>query len=226
MCSRFGCPCLARAGSPCALLKRKHLDAPATVEQFQCSSPTPLDPAMATSLTRRELYDLVWSKPISKLVEHFGVSGVAIAKACSRAHVPVPPRGWWARRAAGQSSIVQVRPGPRPPGLDDTVTVGGGAHAHYYQGYASDQEILDSPIPPEPSFDKDIGAVRERVMAMVGKFSVSVDTVLQVRNSTTKPWHEMPLDRPSRRSAALCSFLKPPHCNNAHSTSIAPAPIT
>lgn len=127
---------------------------------------------MATSLTRQELYDLVWSKPISKLVEHFGVSGVAIAKACSRAHVPVPPRGWWARRTAGQSSIVRVQLGQRPPGLDDTVTVGGGAYAHYYRGYAPDQEILNSPIPPEPSFEEDIDAVRERVMAMVGKVSV------------------------------------------------------
>lgn len=127
---------------------------------------------MATSLTRQELYDLVWSKPISQLVKHFGVSGVAIAKACSRAHVPVPPRGWWARRAAGQSSAVRVRLGLRPPGLDDTVSVGGDRYSHYYRGYAPDQEILNSPIPPEPSFDEDIDAVRERVTAMVGKVSV------------------------------------------------------
>jgi hypothetical protein len=53
--------------------------------------------------TRRELYELVWTEPLTKLGRRFGISDVGLAKACRRANVPVPPRGYWARLAAGQS---------------------------------------------------------------------------------------------------------------------------
>ena len=42
--------------------------------------------------TRRELYNLVWSKPISKLAATYGVSDAGLAKACRRANIPVPRR--------------------------------------------------------------------------------------------------------------------------------------
>jgi len=45
------------------------------------------------TLTRQQLYDLVWSKP---------VRDVALAKRCRAVRVPIPPRGYWARVAAGQ----------------------------------------------------------------------------------------------------------------------------
>ena len=53
-------------------------------------------------LTRRDLYELVWSKPITKLAEDFGLSDVGLAKICERHRVPTPPRGYWARKEAGQ----------------------------------------------------------------------------------------------------------------------------
>lgn len=62
--------------------------------------------------TRRELYDLVWSKPILKLAEEFGLSDRGLAKKCDRHRVPCPPRGYWAKLAAGkkvkQTIFVQV----------------------------------------------------------------------------------------------------------------------
>lgn len=54
-------------------------------------------------LTRRALYDLVWSKPLTTLAEEFGISDVGLAKICNRHRVPTPQRGYWARIAAGQS---------------------------------------------------------------------------------------------------------------------------
>jgi hypothetical protein len=44
-------------------------------------------------LTRRTMYDLVWSKPMIKVAEEFGISDVALKKACDRHRVPTPPRG-------------------------------------------------------------------------------------------------------------------------------------
>lgn len=55
-----------------------------------------------TTLTRRELYDLVWSMPITKLAEQFGLSNVGLAKICDRHRVPTPPRGYWAKKNAGK----------------------------------------------------------------------------------------------------------------------------
>jgi hypothetical protein len=53
-------------------------------------------------MTRQELYELVWSQPMQSLAKTFGISDVALAKRCRAVDVPVPPRGYWARKAAGQ----------------------------------------------------------------------------------------------------------------------------
>lgn len=58
-------------------------------------------PIDAKIISRRELYDLVWSKPISKLAPEFGLSDRGLAKLCTRHRIPVPPRGYWAKLAAG-----------------------------------------------------------------------------------------------------------------------------
>ena len=64
------------------------------------------------TLTRRELYDLIWSKPMLKLAEEFGISDRGLAKICERHRVTGPSRGYWAKLAAGkrvkQSIFVEV----------------------------------------------------------------------------------------------------------------------
>ncbi len=59
------------------------------------------------TLTREELYAQVWTTPISHLAFQYGVSGNGLAKICGRLHVPYPPRGHWARKAAGKK-VTQV----------------------------------------------------------------------------------------------------------------------
>ncbi len=54
-------------------------------------------------LDRGELFELVWSSPVSKIAEEWGMSGTSLAKACRRLKIPVPPRGYWARRVSGQT---------------------------------------------------------------------------------------------------------------------------
>ena len=55
-----------------------------------------------TTLSRDELYDLVWTKPIMRLAEIYDISDVGLAKMCRRLRVPRPPVGYWQRLAAGQ----------------------------------------------------------------------------------------------------------------------------
>lgn len=50
---------------------------------------------------RDELYTAVWEKPLTSLVAKYGVSAVAIGKTCRKLHVPLPGRGYWAKKAHG-----------------------------------------------------------------------------------------------------------------------------
>jgi hypothetical protein len=81
--------------------------------------------------TREKLYDLVWSESMSNLAARLGLSDRGLAKACARANVPVPGRGYWAKlqngakvdrsplppAAAGAPEIFEVRRGLRKSDL-------------------------------------------------------------------------------------------------------------
>ena len=54
------------------------------------------------SFTREQLYELVWSKPMKHIAKECDVSDRAMAKSCVRKQVPVPPRGYWAKKNSGQ----------------------------------------------------------------------------------------------------------------------------
>src|SRR5258707_10260956 len=53
------------------------------------------------NVTREELYRQVWETPMSRVAKNFGISGKGLAKICDRLKVPYPPRGYWAKLAAG-----------------------------------------------------------------------------------------------------------------------------
>lgn len=53
-------------------------------------------------ISRRELYDLVWSRPIMDIAAEFGISDRGLGKVCERYNIPKPPRGYWQRIAAGE----------------------------------------------------------------------------------------------------------------------------
>jgi hypothetical protein len=54
------------------------------------------------TLTRGQLYDLVWSEPMRNLAKQIGISDTAIAKHCRRADIPMPGVGYWNKLQAGQ----------------------------------------------------------------------------------------------------------------------------
>ena len=56
----------------------------------------------SNSLTRRELYDLIWSKPLRDIAADLGISDVGLAKVCERHRVPRPEQGYWNKINAGK----------------------------------------------------------------------------------------------------------------------------
>jgi hypothetical protein len=50
-----------------------------------------------------ELYEQVRTEPVRTVAKRYGVSDVAFAKICRKLAVPLPGRGYWARKAAGQT---------------------------------------------------------------------------------------------------------------------------
>jgi hypothetical protein len=133
---------------------------------------------MGYLFTRQQLYELVWSGPITTLAKSLTISGVGLAKACRRGDIPVPPRGYWARLAAGQR--VARTPLPRrAPGMSDRVTVGAGRPQAFqperddsHHGNDDADDSVKTELPPTPPvYDETLDEVEARIRrALPAKF--------------------------------------------------------
>ena len=119
-------------------------------------------------MTRQELYDLVWSEPMTSIASRYGISDVAFKKKCAKAIIPTPDRGYWAKKDAGKPTIQMPLP-KRGPGQDDQIVVSGGDQ--YWYGGRSEAELL-GPLPDPPQFSEPIEELRDRVAKRIGKVTV------------------------------------------------------
>lgn len=73
------------------------------------------EPEGKLPVTREALYDFVWAEPMLKLASRYGVSSSYLARVCAQLNVPRPPRGYWAKLAAGMTTtrppLPEVAPG-------------------------------------------------------------------------------------------------------------------
>jgi hypothetical protein len=58
---------------------------------------------MTIELTREELFKQVWKRPMTKVAADYGNSDVALKKICDKHRIPVPGRGYWAKKSAGKN---------------------------------------------------------------------------------------------------------------------------
>lgn len=117
---------------------------------------------MGIVISRKDLYENVWSTPLTQLGKEFGVSDQAVGKACRRANIPRPGAGYWAKVKAGKQTHKMPLP-PRFPGQEETIYIG------QQDGIRrTDDEILEQ-IPTPPVFDEDMSILHERVKKIVGK---------------------------------------------------------
>ena len=107
-----------------------------------------------STITREELYELVWSMPMTRASKQLGVSDVMLGRVCREREVPCPPRGYWAvlRSEKKRSQYVQ------PPLPNHAVS------AHKFHDFLLEQkdrqnadrpedfdpQNLSEPVPPPP----------------------------------------------------------------------------
>ncbi len=65
---------------------------------------------------REDLYQEVWSMPVTEVAKRYKVSDVAIHKVCKSLDIPTPPQGYWAKLRAGKPA----KKLPLPPGKEQT----------------------------------------------------------------------------------------------------------
>lgn len=71
---------------------------------------------MTTTVTRKQLYDLVWAEPMRRLATRYGISDVGLAKICRKHDIPRPPRGYWAKKEFGKAPPQTKLPNPSDDG--------------------------------------------------------------------------------------------------------------
>lgn len=123
---------------------------------------------LSKRFSRQQLYDLVWSEPMSKLAKQYDITDRGLAKACAKSNIPVPERGYWNKLNAGHKVTRKPLP-PRAIGTSDEVTIGG--YSHWYYNRESDEKILNNPIPPPPEFESSLDDVRDKAEKLVKKAS-------------------------------------------------------
>ena len=119
---------------------------------------------MATKFTRQALYDLLWSKPKIVAATELGLSDVGLGKICREANIPIPPRGYWARIAAGQKPARIPFP-VRGLGQTDEVMIG----REVWTG----REERITELPPPPTFSESLTEVTQRAQKLLGKVTVA-----------------------------------------------------
>lgn len=111
-------------------------------------------PSEQLSLTRKQLYDMVWSTPMLRLSRTFQCSSTWLARICRDASVPVPPRGYWAKKRAGKAARRQALPRSASP---DEIVVS------YMPPSESSEPAPAPPPPPPPALDEDLEELRSQI---------------------------------------------------------------
>ena len=95
------------------------------------------------ALTREQLYEQVWTDPMTKVAARLGLSDVGLAKICYQAEIPVPPRGYWAKKRNGKRVFRK-----KLPKLDEPI-----------EFVFRPQLRVVTPKPPEPEYGEEVDAL-------------------------------------------------------------------
>lgn len=72
-------------------------------------------------ISRQELYDLVWSKPMTALAKEYNISDNGLRKICKKLDIPLPQLGHWQKLQYGKK--VKIIPLPKDFKDEETITL-------------------------------------------------------------------------------------------------------
>jgi hypothetical protein len=99
------------------------------------------------------------------LAERYSLSDVGVAKICRGADIPTPPRGYWAKKAAGKAPPRLPLP-PRAPGCPDFVAFG---PQPGFRWPPDPEAELAEPAPEPPVFSEPLEEMLARITKRVGR---------------------------------------------------------
>jgi len=153
---------------------------------------------MSAKPTRKELYDLVWSRPRTTLAREMGVSDVWIGKQCRALNVPAPPPGYWASIAAGGKPKAKYLRPSLTYTVAERIQEDHDNAALALEGF--DPEDLEQPVPPAPAFNGTLEEAVARYTPLVRAQAV------RRRNATPHPVVLKLLAEDERRAAQASAY--------------------
>lgn len=100
-------------------------------------------------VTRESLYEQVWSVPMTKIGERYGVSSSYLARVFTSLNIPRPPVGYWAQVAAGKAKARPLLPESRPGDL--TAWSRNGAPLQVSRSLPKERQKTNRKISPVPA---------------------------------------------------------------------------
>ncbi|QWG22209.1 hypothetical protein KMZ93_19825 [Bradyrhizobium sediminis] len=163
---------------------------------------------MPFTLTREQLYDLVWSEPLQRLGKQIGISDVGLAKQCRNIGVPLPITGYWNKLHAGKP-VTKAELPPRDLGTVKCVEIKGSLGPELLvrikgePGIASDAESETIEVLTE-RFRKRLGKVTvprnfTRTHPRIAKLLEKDEAVRQKRATERFYWRDPKFESPFER---------------------------
>ncbi|MET3449695.1 hypothetical protein [Ralstonia sp. 1138] len=152
----------------------------------------------ASAIGRRQLYNLVWSKPRTQLAKELGISDVMIGKMCRQLNVPAPMPGYWASLAAGTSAKRRYV----KPDLTYTVAERIEEDREEVIGLVPkvDPNALAIPVPPLPAFKESVEQALRRYEGLIDRVALPKST------RGTHPAVEKLMAEDERRAQLLVTY--------------------
>ena len=120
------------------------------------------------TLTRKELYDLVWAEPLSRLAKKYKISDNGLRKICKRMNIPIPAMGHWQKIQYSKRVIVTKLP-TKYEGKD-TITL----------GEKGEGDInVDSPIVQQRKLIQSIDLIKDLPLTVPDRLSSRPDKLIR-----------------------------------------------
>ena len=138
------------------------------------------------TISRKTLYDEIWTESAAKTAKKYGVPYTRFLKLCRESNIPIPPSGYWTKVNMGKPVEKTPLPGvaddiiplaaETPRGKTDDPVIGGSAPV------PEEEKIeLEIPRPPTPKYDRQTlykEVWEEPVTKVAQKYGVS-DTIIR-----------------------------------------------